>query len=212
MELKINEHARGFTLIEILVVIAVISVIMTITIPAYLHSRQKADQVRCVSNLRQLGMAFLAYAQDFDGYLPPYTNLLPEDFPDWLELQVEGVTCVGYPDYRVLRTAMDPYTKSKGVWFCPTDPYAGMDVYRWRVRHAGSSYIFRLYWPISMSSVKGTVDQRSVPSQTKIVLDSNIYVSTPVKAKLPSDCGRGCEHFKGTNELYLDGHVEWYRW
>lgn len=205
-----DRQSKGFTLIEILVVIAVISVIMAITVPAYLHSRQKADQVKCVSNLKQLGMAILAYSQDFDGYLPPYINKLPEDYPDWEESRELGQN-PGYPDCCLLHDSLDTYVKNKGVWFCPNDPYAEAEVYHWRVRHSYSSYAFGFTYNPPLSSVSnwripsGTVP----PSQLDIVRDANIWVGMPIKATFPDQRGRGCEHFKGTNELYLDGHVKW---
>ncbi|MGE9292600.1 MAG: prepilin-type N-terminal cleavage/methylation domain-containing protein [Puniceicoccales bacterium] len=61
---------RGFTLTELLVVMAVILVLLTILIPAASKIREKANASKCTSNLRQIGVLFHSYALDNDGYLP----------------------------------------------------------------------------------------------------------------------------------------------
>ena len=60
----------GFTLVELLVCIAIIAVLASILFPAFAGARDKARQAACQSNLHQLGVAFVLYAQDKDGYLP----------------------------------------------------------------------------------------------------------------------------------------------
>lgn len=62
---------RGFSQIELLVVIGVIAILLAILFPAYRMVINRTDQVGCVSNLRTLGMAAHIYANDHDGYLPP---------------------------------------------------------------------------------------------------------------------------------------------
>jgi len=57
---------RGFTLIELLVVIAIIAILAAILFPVFARAREKARQASCLSNLKQLGLADLMYAQDYD--------------------------------------------------------------------------------------------------------------------------------------------------
>ena len=64
---------RGFTLIELLVVIAIIAILAAILFPVFAKAREKARQASCQSNLKQLALACLMYAQDYD-----------EHFTGWL--------------------------------------------------------------------------------------------------------------------------------
>ncbi|MFA0737619.1 MAG: hypothetical protein LKKZDAJK_000711 [Candidatus Fervidibacter sp.] len=63
---------RGFTLIELLVVIAIIAILAAILFPVFSQAREKARQVTCVSNMKNIGMSLMQYVQDYD-----------ETFPAW---------------------------------------------------------------------------------------------------------------------------------
>lgn len=65
---------KGFTLIELLVVIAIIAVLAAILFPVFAAARQKARQASCVSNLKQIAMGMIQYADDHDGYGPSWSN------------------------------------------------------------------------------------------------------------------------------------------
>ena len=67
----VHPPANAFTLIELLVVIAIIAVLAAILFPVFAQAREKARQTTCLSNTKQLTLAVLMYAQDYEETLPP---------------------------------------------------------------------------------------------------------------------------------------------
>ena len=90
-----HQEPRGFTLIELLVVIAIISILAALLMPALSRAKAKANQIKCVSNLRQLTMALTLYASDNDGEFPP-RRMQPDAWPQRLKSYYanwEIITC-----------------------------------------------------------------------------------------------------------------------
>jgi len=67
---KTNCCRRAFTLVELLVTVAVIAILAAMLLPALARAKDQAHTVQCVGNLRQWGLALRMYADDFDDYLP----------------------------------------------------------------------------------------------------------------------------------------------
>ena len=64
------KRRSGFTLIELLVVIAIIAILAAILFPVFAQAREKARQITCASNLKQIATAMHMYSQDFDERIP----------------------------------------------------------------------------------------------------------------------------------------------
>ncbi len=96
---------RGFTLIELLVVIAIIAILAAILFPVFAKAREKARQASCTSNLKQLTLAILQYAQDYD-----------EKFPYSTPGCVAGWGQQGSPWW----TSTAPYHMNAGILMCPS--------------------------------------------------------------------------------------------
>lgn len=116
-----GRQASGFTLIEMLVVIAVIAILAGILLPVYTSAQKRASLTACASNLKQLGVAMKQYASDHKSQLPdwaPTQPLLGTVAVDWRKGADHraGLAAVG----RALRQYA---SGDNGVFFCPEDLY-----------------------------------------------------------------------------------------
>lgn len=87
---------RGFTLIELLVVIAIIAILAAILFPVFAQAREKARQISCLSNVKQLSLAYTMYVQDYDETSPHMDGT--GDFPNRLYPYVKNAQLFLCPD------------------------------------------------------------------------------------------------------------------
>ena len=124
---------QAFTLIELLVVIAIIAILAAILFPVFAQAREKARQTTCLSNEKQLGLAFMMYVQDFDETFPmdQYDSSAPGGVPndDTLRFWTDFVYPYIKNGDRNLGVDGQPITwGSSGVFTCPSYPVAGQGV------------------------------------------------------------------------------------
>ena len=96
---------RNFTLIELLIVVAIIAILAAMVLPALNSALEKGKSIRCVGNLKQIGLALTSYTTDNSDSLPYVSNSKDK------RLRARLAPYAGTPSYD---------KNQKGLWFCPS--------------------------------------------------------------------------------------------
>jgi len=189
---------HGFTLIELLVVIAIIAILAAILFPVFAKAREKARQTSCLSNLKQIGLGFLMYAQDYDETLFGSRGVLG-----------------GYAG------AITPYVKNTQIFKCPSTNYSryyggtGCAV----CGNLGAAPLPGAYfggytyvnstptWGCLGSTAAAKLGSYDTPSSFPLIYDGTCLQNTN-----PASGSRNANfiaHNEGLNNCYLDGHAKW---
>jgi len=206
------KRSAGFTLIELLVVIAIIAILAAILFPVFARARENARKSTCQSNLKQLGMAAMQYAQDYDEIYPAVYRRMP-DLYWWGDM-------------------LQPYIKNYQVLVCPSGSWSTPN-------ERPPSLPNPLVCSYALPNIKQTdagaaitplpgasMAQVPEPADTIIFVDStHIELFTPEATynftiagpNGVTDLGTGSyvrvalRHMDGFNCAFADGHVKWLR-
>jgi len=225
-----THRKHAFTLIELLVVIAIIAILAAILFPVFSRARESARRASCMSNLKQIGLAWTMYIQDYD------ENMVTYAYPSF-----PGGTHAWQYGWQV---ALFPYINSRQVFICPSaykkssaasvncDPTNVKTTWNGVSTAFGSgsygiNYSYLARWASTGSSpdlklVDSSIATIEKPAQTVAVTEITAlgsYGSTyrpSIWSLSYTSCGGtnygdqfGDWHFDGTNTLFTDGHVKW---
>jgi len=213
--------SAGFTLIELRVVIAIISILSAILFPVSARARESARRASCMSNLKQIGLGMMMYVQDYDEVYPPRLIGWQGEPPggDW------GIP--NHPQtYWYWPQLLYPYTKNMQVFVCPstggsassnavlTQNY-GVNYY---LIHTSSS-LMRMAAVQSASTTYAIMDAGgwSITKDQASAYQPGFYLPgmgtsggtcSGASGTALADCQNG-RHFLGVNMAFADGHVKW---
>ena len=213
---------KGFTLIEMLVVIAIISILAAILFPVFARARENARRTSCLSNMKQIGLAAMMYVQDYDEKYPARSMQVGTSPTSW------GRATTGGWYWGEL---LQPYAKSKQVFYCPNS----LD----RDRDVPNAYNYSASGVIFPQTATDVISMASIvsPATTYAILEGGQVQITAKMAKRREeinwvlagigagggDCTsttgdtsatatRECNtprHFDGNNVVFADGHAKW---
>lgn len=215
--MAVSSRPRGFTLVELLVVIGIIALLISILLPALNRARDAARGAACLSNLRQLGLTMFNYQADYKGRFVPYssdTSLVASTNWSWPALlyaakytgtakiyTCPGLTEAEYPDFN----SVGPVPLNDVM-----PEYFAWIHYAYNYLHLGSSwreYPARQFPPAKVTDI-------AQPSDTIMMVDSkrNDLVNITIRgyyivAEYDWGPAPDARHNGSVNVLWTDGHA-----
>jgi len=221
---------QGFTLIELLVVIAIIAILAAILFPVFAQARSKARQAMCLSNMKQIGLAFSMYTQDYDENMCP-VYIQGAATPSPTTEVAEGGLLWYKEDYlKTWHKLLLPYTKNVFVFKCPEAPFgdfggpsavnvnygANRDIFSYLDVRPGATNTVR-----SLAAIPKPADTIAILDCGRWYFDWSIVKPGPANSKwyIPNDprpcgtetafCPSDKRHNGGVNIAWADGHAKW---
>ena len=202
-------HRTAFTLIEMLVVLAIIGIIAAILLPVLSRTREAGRRTQCLSNLRQLGMSTALYSQDWDSRFPFAGDAEDLNSSGWDSTPYAGLVA----DMDPIQDVLSPYIRNVLVWKCPSDTGFdhGMSLYLEPIRFGASPSEFEQYGesygyntflallPVTASGVTGTDAGGGKHGASEIILFLD---------SVGSWHGGGVLGEERYNVLFVDGHAK----
>jgi prepilin-type N-terminal cleavage/methylation domain-containing protein/prepilin-type processing-associated H-X9-DG protein len=193
--LTVRSSKKGFTLIELLVVIAIIAILAAILFPVFAQAREAARKASCQSNLKQIGLAWQMYVQDYDEVASPNT---------WSN--GGGVThiCVAF-------NRIQPYIKNTAIFRCPSDANA-----TWTVPDepgwGGPTTNVTGSYTLNSTSDRMAMAAMAAPADYALGWDSDYYFRTEGMTGNYIWTKNGgafrARHMGNVNVVFGDGHVK----
>lgn len=185
---------RFFTLVELLIVIAIIAILASMLLPALKEAKNQAHAIKCSSNLKQIGGGFHMYADDFNGLMPPDSASFENLFnPSWMD-----VFWFNYFSYNYFGLTAWDYSYTKGVFACPSDSSVG--------KCQGVAYSYGM----------NAVAAENSPVLVRFARPSEVYLSGdgkhPKLALWNDSVAPVYRHRNGLNMVFADGHVDWVKY
>lgn len=114
--MKTSAHSLKFTLIELLIVISVIAILTSLLLPALSQARKTSGKIVCVSNEKQIFLAYAQYTSDHNGWIPSWVTFKPAELNGNRAGWSYSLGCYLYPG-RQLRNI-----RKAQIFVCPSDP------------------------------------------------------------------------------------------
>ncbi|MAE64772.1 MAG: hypothetical protein CMJ18_10940 [Phycisphaeraceae bacterium] len=161
---RITNRQAGFTLIELLVVISIVALLIAMLLPAVKKARETARAAMCTSNLRQILLAYGAYAGDAEEVVPPaYDDSVPRT---WAQIMVSGdylPSADADPHVGDFFNTADPPSETRTFLHCPSEPPHGGQVKRARWELLTYGVVREDYAPNVLRSGRWYWDDLSFP-------------------------------------------------